>query len=347
MLRSGYNGNREKPMHVLFIGGTGLISTSIARLLLEAGHQVTLFNRGQSESRLPAGSETIQGDRKDYAAFEKTFADKSYDVVVDMVAFHPDDSASAVRAFAGRCGQFIHCSTVCVVSGPVAQIPTTETEPFHSLGGYGQNKIKCEQLLMQAFQDHQFPVTIMRPSHSYGEGGGIIRSFGPGDTFVDRLRKSKPIVVQGDGNSLWASCHVDDVARGFGGTMNNPKCLGQAYNITGDEWMTWNQYHQQVAEVVGGTFLPVHIPTTVLRAVAPHWAGGTYEVFEWPSVFDNAKLKRDTGYTGQRIPFKEGVHRTLAWLETKGKLADSDADDYEDQLAAAWREQTGKLPKQE
>ena len=333
-------------MHVLFIGGTGLISTAIARQLLERGDQVTLFNRGKSENRLPPGAEVITGDRKDYAAFEAAFADKSYDVVVDMVAFHPDDSRSAVRAFAGRCGQFLHCSTVCVYSGPVAQIPTTETEPYHSIGGYGKDKAICELQLLQAFESQGFPVTILRPSHSYGEGGSVIRSFGPADTFVDRLRKSKPVIVQGDGNSLWASCHVDDVARGFIATMGNDRCLGEAYNVTGDEWMTWNTYHEQVAEVVGGTFVPVHVPTSTLRAVAPGWAGGTYEIFEWPSVFSNDKIKHDTDYDGQRINFKEGVRRTVAWLEEKGKIANSDGDDYEDRLVAAWREKTSELPRQ-
>ena len=333
-------------MHVLFIGGTGLISTAIARQLLEAGHQVTLFNRGKSESRLPAGAEEIKGDRKDYAAFEAAFADKNYDVVVDMVAFHPDDSASAIQAFAGRCGQFIHCSTVCVYSGPVTQIPTPETEPYHSLGSYGKNKALCEQLLLQAFQDHQFPVTIMRPSHSYGEGGQLIRPFGPADTFVDRLRKGKPLIVPGDGNGVWASCHVDDVARGFVGVMDNPKCIGQAYNIAGDEYLSWNMYHAQVAEVVGGTFDPVYIPTDTLREAAPQWAGGTYEIFEWPSLFDNSKIKRDTDYTGQAISWREGVRRTVAWLEQTGRLKDSDGDDYEDRLVAAWRGVTAGLPKQ-
>jgi nucleoside-diphosphate-sugar epimerase len=333
-------------MHVLFIGGTGLISTAIARQLLEAGHKVTLFNRGQSESRLPEGAEDIHGDRKDYAAFEQTFADKSYDVVVDMVAFHPDDSASAIRAFAGRCGQFLHCSTVCVYSGPVAQIPTTETEPYHSLGSYGKDKIVCELLLLQAFEDQRFPVTIMRPSHSYGEGGDIIRSVGPGNTFIDRLRKAKPLIVQGDGNSLWAACHVDDVARGFIATMGNGRCLGEAYNIAGDEWFTWNQYHDQVAEVCGGTFSPVHIPTDTLRQLAPGLVGSTYDILQWPSVFDNSKLKRDTDYAGQTISFKEGTRRTLAWLEANGRLKDSDGDDYEDRLIAAWRTKTGELPRQ-
>ena len=333
-------------MHILFIGGTGLISTAIARQLLGSGHLVTLFNRGKSENRLPPGAEVIVGDRKDYAAFELTFADKSYDVVVDMVAFHPDDTASAIRAFTGRCGQFIHCSTVCVYSGPVSQIPTTETEPYHSVGGYGQNKIACEKLLLEAHTDNQFPMTIMRPSHSYGEGGSVIRSFGQADTFIDRLRKHKPVVVQGDGNSPWGACHVDDVARGFIGVMGNPKCIGEAYNIAGDEYMTWNQYHEQVTEVVGGTFTPVHIPTDTLREAAPNWTVGTYEIFQWPSIFDNAKIKRDTNYTGQTINFKEGVKRTVAWLEGENKLADSDGDDYEDRLIAAWQEKTAGLPRQ-
>lgn len=334
-------------MHVLFIGGTGLISTAIARQLLEQGHQVTLFNRGRSENRLPDGAAQIIGDRKDYAAFENAFADKRYDVVVDMVAFHPDDSASAVRAFKGRCGQFLHCSTVCVYSGPVQQIPTTETEPYHSIGTYGKNKIACEELLLRAWRDEKFPAIILRPSHSYGEGGQIIRPFGPADTFVDRLRKNRPVIVQGDGNSLWASCHVDDVARGFIGTMGNERCLGEAYNITGDEWMTWNEYHTQVADVVGGTFTPVHIPTDVLRQVAPKWAGGTYEIFAWPSVFDNAKIKRDAGYPGQTISWREGVRRTLAYLEASNKIADSGRDDFEDRLIEAWRSGVARLPKQE
>jgi nucleoside-diphosphate-sugar epimerase len=327
-------------MHVLFIGGTGLISTAIARELLQAGHQVTLFNRGQSQNRLPSGAHTLHGDRKDYAAFEATFADQSFDVVVDMVAFSPEDSASAVRAFAGRCGQFIHCSTVCVYSGPV-------TQPFHSIGSYGQKKIECEKLLMEAHQRQGFPVTIMRPSHSYGEGGSLIRSFGPRNSFVTRLREGQPLIVQGDGNSLWASCHVDDVARGFIAVMGNSKCLGQAYHITGEEWMTWNTYHEQVAQVVGGKFEPVHIPTTVLRQVAPDWAGGTHEIFAWPSIFEMSKLKRDTDYAGQTISWKEGVKRTVAWLESQGQMGEAETmaqDSFrEDRLIASWREQVGRL----
>lgn len=334
-------------MHVLFIGGTGLISTSIARQLLESGHRVTLFNRGQSQSRLPGGAQIIHGDRKNYAEFERTFADKTFDVVVDMVAFAPEDSASAIRAFAGRTAQFIHCSTVCVYSGPTRQLPTTETEPFHSIGDYGQQKIGCEQLLMQAHQTQNFPVTVMRPSHSYGEGGSIVRSFGPHTGFVHRMRHHQPMIVQGDGFSLWAACHVDDVARGFIAAMGQDKCIGEAYHIAGEEWMTWNTYYEQVAEVAGGKFDPVHIATDTLRQLAPDWARGTYENIGYPSVFTMSKLKRDTDYSGQTIFWREGVKRNLDWLESAGKLAPSEASTRdlarEDELIAAYRDSMARL----
>jgi nucleoside-diphosphate-sugar epimerase len=337
-------------MHVLFIGGTGLISTAIARQLIEAGHQVTLFNRGQSESRLSGQAEVIRGDRKDYAAFERTFSNRTFDVVVDMVAFNPEDSASAVRAFTGRTGQFIHCSTVCVYSGPVTQLPTTETEPFHSIGNYGKKKIECEKLLMEAHGNQGLPVTIMRPSHSYGEGGSLTRSFGPGTSYVTRMQQGLPLVVQGDGNSLWASCHVDNVARGFIATMGNDNCIGQAYHIVGEEWMTWNTYYEQVAEVTGGKFDPVHIPTDVLLEKAPSWAGGTHEIFEWPSIFDMSKLKRDTDYAGQTISWKEGVKRTVKWLESSGQLGDQVDNKaefaFEDKLIASWRQQIEGMESQ-
>jgi len=340
-------------MDILFIGGTGLISTATARQLIAEGHRVTLFNRGKSESRLTDGTyELLLGDRKDYSTFENSFAGRTFDVVVDMVAFHPDDSASAIRAFKGRCGQFIHCSTVCVYSGPPEQVPTTETEPYHSIGGYGKNKIACEQTLLAAWESDGFPVTILRPSHSYGEGGQVIRSWGKHDTFLDRLRKDKQIIVHGDGTSLWASCHVDDVGRGFIATMGVEKCHGQAYNITADEWFTWNDYHRIVAEVAGGTFAPAHIPTDLLREIAPALTGGTHEIFAHTSIFDNSKIKFDTAdgpypYTGQTISFREGVARNIAWLDENSKIGDSDsseADLYEDRLIAAWRDGRASFP---
>jgi nucleoside-diphosphate-sugar epimerase len=331
-------------MHVLLIGGTGLISTAIATRLLREGHRVTLYNRGRSENRLPSGAEVIIGDRSQREAFEAAFAGRTFDVAVDMIAFHPDDCLSAERALGGKVGHFIHCSTVCVYSGPVQQHPTTETEPYHSIGGYGANKIACEGVLLRAHAERGFPVTIMRPSHSYGDSSGLIRPFGPHEVLVDRLRKGRPLIVNDGGNSLWAACHVDDVAVGFIAVMGKPACIGQAYHICGEEPMTWNQYHEQVAEVVGGAYVPVYIPTDVLRRCAPAWAGGTWEIFAWPSVFTMHKLKRDAAYPGQTISWKQGVARAVAWLEERGRIVDSGTEQQEDRLIAAWRERIAGLP---
>src|SRR5205814_697289 len=146
------------------IGGTGLISTAITRQLVERGDEVTLFNRGKTESRVPADVRVIQGDRKDYAAFESRMAGEVWDAVIDMVAYHPDDEASAIRAFRGRIGQFVFCSTVCVYGGDLSTLPAKEDEPRTPTAGYGRNKVACEDLLMDAYQDSRFPVTIMRPS---------------------------------------------------------------------------------------------------------------------------------------------------------------------------------------
>lgn len=334
-------------MNVLLIGGTGLISTSIARQLLESGHDVTLYNRGQSENRLPDGAKELRGDRREYSQFENDFANARYDVVCDMISFSPDDAASALRAFRGKTSQFIQCSTVCVYSGAVSQYPTTETEPYHSIGDYGKNKIAIDQMLLGAYGSEKFPVTIMRPSHSYGEGGPLVRSFGPASSQIKRMRAGKPIIVHGDGNSMWGACHIDDVARGFIAAMGKEKCLGEAYNVAADQWQSWNDYHETTARVLAADFQPVYLPTEALRQVAPQWAQGTYEIFEWPSFFDSIKLQRDAGWSGQTISFEDGVRRNIAWLDANNKLADlSDADDaYEDELIAAWQKVAPSLPK--
>lgn len=340
--RTSFFGVERESMDVLVIGGTGLISTSIVRQLLERGDTVTCTNRGRSENRLPQSDRLtlLVGDRSDRPAFEAAFSDKIYDVVVDMISFHPDDARSAMRAFSGRCGQFVHCSTVCVTSGPPHTIPTPETEPHHSIGGYGVNKGAIEDILLAAYRDTGFPATILRPSHSYGEGGNLIRPFGAWGsfgTFPDRLRKGKKIIVPGDGVGLWASCHVDDVAAGFLATFGHPDALGEVFHVTGSENMTWDDYHAQVAEAVGGSFHPVHIPREVLNRIAsPDWCGGMNEIFAWTSIFDTSKL-RALGWAGQTIPWREGARRTIAWMEANGKVQDASADGgYEDRLIAAW-----------
>jgi nucleoside-diphosphate-sugar epimerase len=332
-------------MKILIIGGTGLISTSITRQLLERGQdEVTLFNRGTTEARIPAGCKVIHGDRKDYSRFEQQMQDAgTFDCVMDMIGFLPDEVASAVRAFQGRVGQYIFCSTVDVYTKPATRYPYREDEPLSGLGDYATNKVKCEQLLVQAKQDKQLPVTIIRPAYTYGEGGVIIHSLGWSTSYIDRIRNGKPIVVHGDGSSLWVACHIDDVAHAFVHAAGKSITLGKAYHTTGDEWMTWNQYHQGVAQALGAPEpTMVHIPSELLARIAPKRAGVCANNFQFNNIFDNSAAKADLDFR-QTIPWKDGVRRTVQWLDERQRVVNSDNDPFDDQLIRAWQLHNDRL----
>lgn len=324
-------------MRVLIIGGTGLISSAITPQLLARGDEVTLYNRGKSEVRFEGEPQYIHGDRRDYATFEKQMEEAGhFDYVIDMVGFSPADGESVVRAFKGRIGQFIFCSTVCTYGGPASHYPIREDEPRRPIGSYGANKVKIEDMLMEAHTRGDFPVTIMRPSQTYGEGGTIVHSLGWETTYLDRIRKGKPIIVHGDGSCLWAACHIEDVGRGFVGAAGNPVAYGKFYNVTGEEWMTWNRYHEGVAEALNAPKPNiVHIPTDLLGRLAPKRAGISVDIFQYPSVFDNSAAIKDLGFR-YTIPWVEGVRRTVAWLDARGKVANSDEDPFDDTVIAAW-----------
>jgi nucleoside-diphosphate-sugar epimerase len=323
---------------ILIIGGTGLISTAITTQLLQRGDAVTLYNRGQHEARIPEGAQQIHGDRKDYPRFEAQMAEAGrFDCVIDMVGFVPEDAESVIRAFQGRTGHFLFCSTVCVYGGPATRYPIREDEPRRPTGAYGANKVLCEATLLEAHQRGDFPVTILRPSQTYGEGGTIVHSLGWKTTYLDRIRKGKPIIVHGDGSCLWAACHIDDVGRGFVGAAGNPKAFGKAYNVTGEEWMTWNRYTEGVAEALNAPAPTlVHIPTDLLGKIAPKRAGISVDIFQYPSVFDNSAAMADLGFQ-YTIPWVEGVRRTVAWLDARGKVENSDDDPFDDRVIAAWK----------
>jgi nucleoside-diphosphate-sugar epimerase len=322
-------------MRVLIIGGTGLISTAIVEQLLARGHAVTMLNRGKTRSRLSSTIPVIHCDRRFKSAFRDTVRHLTVDAVIDMAAFTPEETQIAYEAFRGRIQQFIHCSTVCVYGGPLSTLPATEDEPHTPVSEYGLNKSACEAFLHARYQQEGFPVTIIRPSHTYGEGNTLVHTLGNDTAYLDRLRRGLPVVVHGDGQSLWASAHISDVARAFVNVLDNACAVGEAYQVTGDEWMTWNQYYATIAEVLGGRFNPVYIPTVDLRGLAPEETASTYEVFQWPSIFDNGKAKRALGYE-YRIRWEDGVRRTLRWLEANGGLHNGEEDRLSNRLIAAW-----------
>ena len=328
-------------MRILIIGGTGLISCAITRFLVERNEQVVLYNRGVSDQadRQPSpGVDIIHGDRMDYVTFERQMAEAGhFDCVIDMVNYLPADAESVVRAFRGRVGHFIFCSTVDVYRKPASHYPYTEVEPYGGLNAYSSNKVQCEQILLAAHHPTLFPVTLIRPAYTYGEGRGPIHTFGGKTTYLDRMRKGKPIVAHGDGSSLWVACHRDDVARAFVTAAGQAHTFGKAYHTTGEEWMTWNQYHETVAAAMG---VPkptlVHIPTDLLGQVAPKRAAIAVENFQFNNIFDNTAAHTDLDFR-YTISWHAGVQRMVAWLDQQGRMENSDQDVFEDQLIDAWR----------
>jgi nucleoside-diphosphate-sugar epimerase len=326
-------------MKVLIIGGTGLISTAITRQLLERGDEVTIYTRGKRP--LPAGSRVRQiiGDRTDYPAFEARLrAEDPFECVIDMVGYEPEDAAAAVRTFAGRAGHYIFCSTVDVYAKPAPSYPVREDAPRRAITDYGKKKVICEDIVLGADRRGDLPVSVLRCTYTYGEGArGIIHSLGFSTTFLDRLRRGHPVIVQGNGTGLWNPCHIDDVARGFLGATMNVSAFGRAYNVTGEEAITWDQLTATVAEALGARPPEiVHIPTDLLARVVPERAQLSLENIQYPNVHDTAAARADLGFR-YTIPVLDGMRRTVAWFAANGLIEDSDRDPEYDAVIAAWR----------
>lgn len=334
-------------MKVLIIGGTGLISTGIVKALQERGAAITVFNRGRTDDRLGDGVARLTGDRRDFPAFEKAMAAAgNWDAVIDMICFRPDEAESVLRACTGRCGHFIFCSTVCTYGNTQTVVPTPETTPQAPVSEYGRNKLACEQLFLRAHADGKLPVTIIRPSHTYGPGGGIINNLNTDPAFLGRLRAGRPIIVSGDGHGLWQSAYADDVGRGFALAAGNPRCLGQAYNAVADEVVTWDQYVARTAAALGAPAPRlVHLPTDFLLAVDRRRYVTLEEIFRFHGVYANAKLKQDVPAFRLTTPFEEGVRRTVAWIDRHGKAPPLEDDALEDRLIAAWERFTRESVK--
>jgi nucleoside-diphosphate-sugar epimerase len=310
-----------------------LISTSTAHILAEQGEEIVLYNRGRSIYPTAPGVSSIHGDRTDFAAFEAQISGVgTFDVVIDMVAYKPEDGDSALRAFRGKVGQFILCSTVDVYKKPASCYPYTEDEGYGGLNEYSRNKVILEKSLRTAEQEGAFPLTIIRPAYTYGEGRGPIHPVS-WDACLDRIRRGKPLVVHGDGQSLWSCCHASDVGRTFANACGNPQTFGQAYHVAGEEWLPWDQYFEQIAETLGVTCPRlVHIPSAILAQVGIPIC---VENFQFNNIFNNTKAHHDLKYQ-YTVDWKDGVQRMANWLKAHNKWPDCDAHPLEDHLINAW-----------
>lgn len=323
-------------MRILIIGGTGLISSAITHQLLQGGHDVTLYTRG--ERSLPAGVAHLVGDRRDRAGFVRQLASAgSFDCAIDMICYRPDEAEGLIEALRGRVRQLIFCSTVDVYARPVPAYPIREDAPLGGVSSYGQDKARCEQILQAAHARGDLAVTTIRPAQTYGDTGGLINPLGFGTRFLDRLRRGRPVIVHGDGTSLWVACHVDDVARAIVGAVANPASLGRAYHVTGEEWLTWDMCVQLMAAALDAPAPQiVHIPTDLLLLAAPERARITAENFQFTNIFDTSAARADLGFR-YTIRYAEGMRRVVAALDRAGRI-EPDDDPLQDQLIAAWQQ---------
>ena len=313
-------------MKILFIGGTGTISSACAQLALARGFELTLLNRGNRQ-RWP-GARQITTDINNAAATATALGNEKWDAVVDYIAFTPAEMEQRIDLFRGRTAQFIFISSASAYQKPLASFPITESTPLvNPFWDYSRNKIACEERLLRALREENFPATIIRPSWTYDEKRITVPVNSPKNfTIVDRLRRGQPVIVPGDGTSLWTMTHNTDFAKGLVGLLGHRGAIGHAFHITSDEALTWNQIYEAVAEAAGAPKPKlVHIASDFITACLPEFAGGLHGDKSHSAVFDNTKIKRFVPDFVATTRFRDGMARSLKWFDADPARQEIDA----------------------
>jgi len=314
-------------MKILFIGGTGTISSACTQLAIQRGFELVLLNRGRLRA-LPDARQ-IKADISNTAATKQALGDERWDAIVDYIAFTPADIEQRLTLFRGRTAQFIFISSASAYQKPPASFPITESTPLvNPFWEYSRNKIACEERLLRALREENFPATIVRPSWTYGNGQITVPIHsGKHFTVVDRLRRGRPVIVPGDGTSLWTMTHNTDFARGLVGLLGHPGAIGHAFHITSDEVLTWNQIYEAVAEAAGAPRPRlVHIASDFITACLPGFAGGLLGDKAHSAVFDNSKIKRFVPDFVATTRFRDGVARSVEWFDADPARQEIDAE---------------------
>jgi nucleoside-diphosphate-sugar epimerase len=317
---------------VVVVGGTGNISTSIVRRLLDQRHDVTCVNRGTTAAA-PEGVETIVVDRHDRERFESAVRAGRFDAAIDVIAFTPDDVRSSIRAFRDV-GHVIHTSTVTVLGEQFDWLPVTEDHPMRPSVPYAANKADAERVLLEEYYRSGFPVTIIRPSTTYGPRRAL-RQIGIDSSWVHRIRAGKPLIKVGDGRATHHLLHVDDAAAGFVGALGRERCVGQTYHLVHPQHTTWEHYHEALMRVVGREVEQVGVPADVLHAVDSQRYLFATSVFAHNMLFSAAKVQRDIPEFSPRVSLDEGLAETVEYIDAHG--LGMDVDDLEDRIIAAQR----------
>lgn len=331
-------------MKVLFIGGTGLISSACSELVIQRGHELFILNRSQSgKYPLPVGAQHLRADvHASLDVLKLTLGDLQFDTVVDWIAYTPADIERDIQLFSGKTRQFIFISSASAYQKPPAHYLITENTPLaNPYWQYSRDKIACEDRLMDEFRTNGFPVTIIRPSLTYGLSQ-IPLSVGSWQhpyTVVDRIKKGKKLIVPGDGTSLWVLTWNGDFARGLLGLVGNENSVGESFHITSDEVLTWNKIYAELFEALGMQPNIVHIPSDLIAAYWPHATGSLVGDKSNSAVFDNSKIKKFVPEFKCEVPWAEGVRRALAWHEAEPSRMsiDLEADEVWDKIIAGYQ----------
>ncbi len=305
-------------MKTLCIGGTGTISTAITTLLAKQGHEVFLLNRGSRSSEIPDGVTVLKCDVNDERSLVNTVKGMEFDVVSDFIAFVPSQVERDYRVFKGKTKQFIFISSASAYQKPLSNYQITEGTPLaNPYWEYSRNKIACEEFLMKKYREEGFPVTIIRPSHTYDERAVPLGVHGKKGSWqvVKRILEEKPVIIHGDGTSLWTMTHNSDFAKAYVGLMNNVHALGEAVQITSDESLTWNQIYESIARAVNKPLKAVHVSSEFLAACSDYdFTGSLIGDKSNTVVFDNTKLKRLVPDFCASVRFDQGVKKTIDYI---------------------------------
>ena len=325
-------------LKLLMIGGTGNISSAVTRHAVQAGMDVSILTRGHSDAR-PAveGIRRIVADVHDTAATLEAIGDETFDCVVDWVAFTPEDIDCDIRLFGDRTKQYVFISSASAYQTPPASVPVLESTPLrnpHWL--YSQNKIAAEERLVCAYRDDAFPMTIVRPSHTYDE---TMVPFDGGWTVMERMRQGREVVIPGDGTSLWTMTHSQDFAEGFVGLLGRQQALGNSYHITSESPMTWNFIYETMAAAAGVDGRFVHVASDAINATDPIWGAALLGDKSHSMIFDNSKIRALVPDFAIKVPFERGARDIVAWhdADENRKVIDHELDATMDRLVNAYR----------
>jgi nucleoside-diphosphate-sugar epimerase len=313
------------PRSILFIGGTGVISAAAAERAVALGHRLTILNRGRSTTPGPEGAEVLTADVRDASAVRAALAGREFDAVADFITYTPDHAKASLDLFSGRTGQYVFISSASAYQKPPTRLPIRESTPLKNpFWQYSRDKIACEELFYEAYRRQDFPLTVVRPSHTYDRTK--IAMVG-GWTDIHRMRAGLPVMVHGDGTSLWTLTHSRDFAKAFVGLLGRPQAVGESYTITSDEYLPWNQIYQLFARAAG---VPepelVHVASETIAAHSAELGANLLGDRSHSVVFDNTKIKSLVPGYCATIPFADGAREIVQWYDSHPGLQQVDQD---------------------